>query len=109
VKQVTVPCSRPGELGATVRAAGLGGLTRLLSLMAKEVAEGRELAAVTSVLPTLGLGSALDHPDVSLVVVLVGSTAGLHHRRDRVHHGGIVGDGSRGFISFRRHQTCSVL
>lgn len=54
--------------------------------MAKEVAEGRELAAIATMLPALGLGPALDHPDVALVVVLVGGTAGLHNWRNRVHH-----------------------
>lgn len=86
MQQVAVPCRGPGKLGATVRAARLGGLARLLSLVAKEVAEGRELAAIATVLPTLRLGPALDHPDVPLVIVLVGSTAGLHHWRNRVHH-----------------------
>lgn len=86
MQQVAISCRGPGKLGATVRAARLGGLARLLSLVAKEVAEGRELAAVATMLPTLGLRPALDHPDVPLVVVLVGSTAGLHHWRNGVHH-----------------------
>lgn len=86
MQEVTVPCCRPGELGSTVGAARLGGLAGLFPLVAKEVAKGRELAAIAPMLPTLGLGPALDHPDVSLVVVLVGSTAILHHLRHGVHH-----------------------
>lgn len=57
-----------------------------LSLVAKEVAKGAKLATFTPMLPTLGLGPALDHPNVSLVIVLVGVTTSLHYRRDRIHH-----------------------
>lgn len=105
MQQVSIPCCRPGELGATVWAARLGGLARLLSLVAEEVAEGRELAAIAPMLPTLGLGPALNNADVPLVVVLVGGAAGLHHRRNRVHHCWIVGDGSINLISFKPHDA----
>lgn len=104
MQQVAVPCGGPGELGSTVGAAGLGGLARLLALVAEKIAKGRELAAIASVLPTLGLGPALDYSDVPLVVVLVGSTAGLHNWGNRVHHCWIVGDGSIDLISFWSHQ-----
>lgn len=87
VQQVAVPCRGPGELRATVWAGGLGGLARLLSLVPKEVAEGRELPAVAAVLPALGLGPALDHPDASLGVMVVWCPAGLrHHRVHGVRH-----------------------
>lgn len=65
VEQVSIPGSRPRELGTTVGAARLGGLSGLFTLVTQEIAECRELAAVAAVLPALGLGSALDHTDVA--------------------------------------------
>lgn len=69
--------------------------------MAKEVAERRELAPIAPMLPTLGLGPALDNADVPLVVVLVRSSASLHHRGNGVHHCWVVGNRSFDSVSFK--------
>lgn len=115
VQQVTVPRRGPGELGAAVWAGCLGCLARLLSLMPEEVAEGRELPSVAPVLPALGLGPALDHPDTGAlaVVVVLWCTAVLHHRVHWVgHHCWVVGYGPSVQISkrsFRIRRFCACL
>ena len=47
---------RPRKFGSTVRTDGLHGTAALLALVAQEVAKGRELAAVASVVETLRFG-----------------------------------------------------
>src|SRR3569833_210944 len=94
VLQVTVPRRRSRELGAAERARDLGRLARFLALVPKEVAEGRELAAVAAVLPALGLGPRLHHPDAALVLRVPGAVA--HDRRHTVHEASILSTGHRG-------------
>lgn len=86
VEQVSVPGSRPRELGTAVGAAGFGGLARLLTLVSQQVAEGRELAAVATVFPALRLGPALDDANMAGCVMRVRMCVGRHHRRHRVHY-----------------------
>ncbi len=57
---VSISRRRPRELGTTVGAAGLLGRTRLLTLMAEEVAKSRELSPVAAMFPALWLGPAVD-------------------------------------------------
>lgn len=101
VKQVSIPGGRPCELCTTIRAARLGGLARLLSLVSQKIAESRELAAVAAVFPALRLGSALDHADMACCVVGVLVRmwcVGRHHWWHRVHYW-LVRHGSNGFLS----------
>lgn len=67
VQKMTVASCRPGEFSATVGTRCLCCLAGLLSLVPQEVAKGRELATVAAVLPTLGLGSALDDANVAVL------------------------------------------
>jgi hypothetical protein len=82
VEQMAVPGSGPGELRPAVGAGGFRSLARLLALVPQQVAEGRELAAVAPMLPTLGLGPALHHPDVTPLV----AAARRHDCWHLVHH-----------------------
>lgn len=92
VKQVTVASCSPGEFGAAVRAARLGGLARLFTLMPEKVAEGRELPPIASVFPAAGLGSALYYSDMATLRRSVAGTvsARRHDCRYLVHEPGVL-------------------
>lgn len=87
MQQVAVASSGPRELGTAVGARRLGGLARLLALMAQEVAESRELTSVAAVLPAAGLGAALDHADVA---ALRSAGTGVHDSGNLVHQAGVL-------------------
>lgn len=108
VEQMSVSgrCSR--ELGATVRAAGFGGLSRLFTLVSQEVAKRRKLAAVAAVFPALGLGPAVEHADVACCVVRMDVWVVLHHWWHRVHDW-LVGHGANASVSFPVPVTCKGL
>ena len=96
LQKMSVPRSRPRELGPAVRTRRLGRLARLLALVAEEVAEGGELASVAAVLPALGLRAALSHADV-VGVSWGGDARGVagwrHDVGHGVHEGRVASDG----------------
>lgn len=63
VRQMPIPRRGPRELRPALGTIRLGRGAGLLALMAQQVAEGRELAAVAAVLPALRLGPLVEHAD----------------------------------------------
>jgi hypothetical protein len=88
---VAVSGSGPGELGTAVGASRLGGLSRLLALVAEQVAKGRELASIAAVLPAAGLGPALH--DTNVATLLGNDATRGHDSRDLVHHSRFLAHG----------------
>lgn len=60
LRNVDIASRRPGEHGAAARTLGLCDDAGLFALVAEEVAEGGEFAAVAAMVPALGLGSETD-------------------------------------------------